>query len=68
MGPIVFVVVFLGLPLAAALFLAAYVTGTVLWSAFGDVHPILWVLTFTIAIVGGVALGLYRASLRGPPP
>ena len=64
MGPIVFIIVFLGLPLAAAAFLGGYVLFTVFWDAASQVHPVMWVLTFTVAIVGGVALGLYRASLR----
>lgn len=66
MGPIVFVLVFLGLPLAAALFLAGYTVASVFWDVLGDVHPALWALTVAVAVAGGVALGCYRANLREP--
>lgn len=64
MGPIVFVIVFLLLPLSAAAFLGLYVLFTIFWRTAVDVHPAFWALTFVMSIGGGIALGLYRASLR----
>jgi hypothetical protein len=52
-GPIVFVLVFLALPLGTALFLAGYTAATLAWRGLGDAPLAVWVL---IAIgLGGLA-------------
>ncbi len=58
MGPIVFVLVFLALPLATALFLAGYTLATLAWRGLEGAPLAVWALIASgLGALGGLIIG-----------
>ncbi len=67
-GPIVFVLVFLALPLGTALFLAGYTVATLAWRGLDGAPLAVWALIAScLGAFGGLVIGRWISRPSSPP-